>query len=494
MGRRAVATLALLAGSLSGVITTASVSAGAAPVDIDMICTGDSGDVAATTSGDGFGEGVFDSRFIAGFLSDPSGASPLAMVTVSLDHDLPEVMLTDDPAAPVNVGGTARLSDAFFEALTTYQVEQPFAVDASTHARLDGLGVSTSEAGGASSRLTQPPAGPGVEFPVNLALTATPTATGGGMALHLTMDWKLHFDQAVTRPVSLDLRTVSMTCESAGAPHDLQYPYPDEEGFPGFAPAIRLAQPVADGFVATPGGVVARTDRAFEVNTSAMVPVLDNDESLDPDRVIDPSTLTVVSTGPADHWDAEVMVHGGELMVTPKQLRFSDLYTEVESGDSYYGGFYSPPPGIVQTGFGPPMLSLSIVYEVCDDGDPASCARGLAEVTVGVDQIDPCEDPTIDLVCGPYVPPEPEPTCDDDMSLCEVPGCTWSEPDDRYVCTYPGSLQADPGDPPSGNDPPSSSDDPPSGNNPTAGGPDGNGPGDDQQPSAGDPLTPAFTA
>jgi hypothetical protein len=492
VGRRAVASLALVAGALSGVATSTAVPVGAAPADIGMICVGNSGDIAATTNDPEWEEGGFDSEFVAGYLtsSDSTGASPLAMVTVELDHDLPDVMSTADAALPVNVTGAARLSDSFFETLPRYQVQKPFKVDATTHATLDGSGVSASAADDTAATVTQPPSGPGTEFPVNLALTATPTADGGAYELNLTMDLKLRFDQAVTSPINLELGTLSMSCEAASDPHDLNYPYyydDDDDDPEGFRPSVRLPQPVAEGFVAHPGGVVARTDRAFETDTTVMVPVLDNDGSLDPERSIDPATLKVVSTGPAGHWGAEVMVHDGALMITPEVLRFPDLYDEVETMGGGYGGVYNPPPGIIEAGFGDPMLSLSVVYEVCDDGNPASCAEGLANVTVGVDQIDPCDDPDMDVDCGPSDPPV-DTTCTDDMSICEVPGCSWSDDDDRYVCTYPGKLKADPNDP---KDPPSGPDDPPSSNGDP---PSGNGPGNGQRPPPGAPLTPAFTA
>lgn len=482
-GRRAAASLALLAGGLSGgIIAPAGSQAGAAPRDVDLICTGESGDEASNFIDGDFGEGGPDSQFIVESLNDQdrTGTSPGSLVTVTLDHDLPDVMATDDAARPVNVSGTARLSDAFFDATGPFQLERSFQVESSARAHLDGPGVSESRANGPTSTLTQPIAGPGASFPVDLDLTATPTAEGGAVALQMSTTWKLHLDQQGTEPFPLRLGTVSMTCETAGPIHDLTSPYGNEEGIlDDYQSSIRLPQPLADSYVARPGGVIARTDRAFDNETTVMVDVLDNDESLDAARVIDPATLKLISTGPADHWDADVSLHDGVIMVSPKPLHISDMYDDFQTQEGGWGGTPSPPPGITLVSFGPAVLSLTLVYEVCDDGDPASCAQGLAYVTAGVEQIDPCDDPTVDIDCGPSEPTK-DTTCSDDMSICEVPGCTWSDADGRYVCTYPGKLHPDPN-----NDPPPSTDDDP---------PDGTGPGDGRRPPPGVPLTPAFTA
>lgn len=405
--------------------------------------------------------------------------------SASLDHDLPSSLLTTDEPVPVDVTGSMQLTDEFLAAMGQFGVSGPIDIKATNHASLTGAGVTgDSNHDDSPVAIAQDVAGTPVAFPVDLTATATPTPGGGALQLDYSVEIEMAIDQPSTYPFPLDVRTVSMTCETAGPPQlvepseDFYIPEDVDADFRVAAP-----RPLADSFVAVPDGVIARTDRVLSAEPSLDVDVLVNDEALGADRSIDPESLAVAATeGPID------------VTTTDRGLVFDS--PTVPFSESPFGGFEGPftvdqSVFPTMTGFVfNPFARATVTYQVCDDDDPASCAEGLTEVIMPVEIGDPCDDPNVVIDCTPYEPPV-DTTCTDDMSICEVPGCTWSDDDDRYVCTYPGKLQADPNDPTDPTDPPSGSDDPPSSNdNP----PSGNGPGDGRQPPLGTPLTPAFTA
>ena len=234
-------------------------------------------------------------------------------------------------------------------------------------------------------------------------------------------------------------------------------------------------QPLADGFVARPDGVIARTDRLLTTEQMAHLDVLANDEALGAGRSIDPTSLSFSSTDDL----VVVEVDDGHLMFTAGPVSYSEYpfggYEGVETIDR------DRFPVLAGLAFSP-FVRVEASYRICDDDNPANCADGLAEVTMPLEPGDPCDDPNLQFECGPYEP-EVDTTCSDDMSICEVPGCTWSDDAGRYVCVYPGTPPHDPTDPGPGHDSPSSRDEPPN----------GNGPGDGYPSPPGTPLTPAFT-
>lgn len=500
-GRRAAASLALIAGGLSGGIVAPTVSpVGAAPQDVNLICAGTPDDSAGlfpdTTTGG------FDSQFLVSFLIGqiglPGPDEPQTYpgpqlgfaATAQLDHDLPASMLTTDAPATVHVDGSVQLSSGFLTALGHLGVAAPFGLAATNHVGVGGAGVTGSQASGSPAAVTQDPGAAPVSIPVDVTVTATPTPDGGPVQLDYDVAVKLALNQQSSWPSPLDLATLSMTCETAGEPQEYSFPDGFDPDLEGADPLVAAPQPLADGFVARPGGVIARTDRLLTTEPMAHLDVVANDEALGAGRSIDPTSIEVSSTEEL----VEVEVDGGHLMFTAEPIPFSE---------SPYNGFEGLGaidqlrfPTLAGLPFSP-FVRARATYRICDDGDPASCADGLAEVIMPLAVGDPCDDPNLQSDCGPWEP-EPETTCADDMSACEVPGCTWSDDDGRYVCVYPGELHHDPPGPGSGSDdPPSSAGEPPDsgpgGSIPNGGAPNGRGPGEASPRAPGTPLTPAFT-
>ncbi len=501
-GRRAVASLALVAGALSGVVTSAAAPVGAAPAEVNLICTGVQGDSAELfpdseedTAGSDSGTLV---RYLIGQIGQPTPGSDDGpeyytpklsfAATARLDHDLPDPMLTSDGPTDVKVSGEVQLTDGFLASLNNIGVVSPFGVTATNDALLSGVGVSGDQDSVSTPSVTQDPESAPISLPIDLTVTATPAGSGGAIQLDYTANFALALNQDIVEP-EVTFGTMSMSCETSGQPQSVKAPeWSFDPNLP--EPELQMAapEPLADGYVAEPGGVVARTDRHVSVDQperqlspdlEVRLDVLANDGSLDSNRAIDPDSLELSSTdGPVD-----VTIEDGQLTFRSSVIPYSESpYYEYE-GFEFDGPIILDPdryPAVAGFAFGL-FTRTEVTYRVCDDGDPASCADGLAEVIMPIQIGDICDDPNLDFDCGPFEPPV-DTTCTDDMSICEVPGCSWSDDDDRYVCTYPGKLQADPNDPP--DDPPSSNDDPPS----------GNGPGDGRQPPLGTPLTPAFTA
>jgi hypothetical protein len=499
VGRRAVASLALVAGALSGVVTSAAAPVGAAPAEVNLICTGATDDVAGTQTDlpPGLPEdaGGFSSSMVLSQLMsrmnqervEPDG--PIMYVpklsfaaSATLEHDLPTSMLTGDAPAPVSISGSMRLAPDLLSAIDELGINGPVGVDATNRAELTGDGVTNDQAEDvAPTSLTQALDAAPLEFPVDLAVTATPTADGGPAQLDYFADVALTIDQEIEEPFGIDIGTVSMTCTTAGPPQPVTVPegYGDPGG-PDVELQIAAPQPLADTYVAAPDGVIARTDRGLISEFDLAVDVLANDEALATDRSIDPSSLEILDAdGPAD-----VSLVDNRLAFESVEIPYSESpYGQIEFGFAEDPMDFDDIPFVPVAGFSLfPMFRTKVTYRVCDDGDPETCADGFTEVIMPMQIGDICDDPNIDVDCGPFEPPV-DTTCTDDKSICEVPGCSWSDEEGRYVCTYPGKLQADPNDPPSDpNGPPSSTNDPPS----------GNGPG--RLPSPGTPLTPAFTA
>ncbi|MEZ5382856.1 MAG: hypothetical protein R2754_13815 [Microthrixaceae bacterium] len=471
-------------------MTTAGGPVGAAVQDVDLICTGTQGDSAGLFPDSGGGvSGGFDSRFLVSFLigqigqPEPTPDEPQIYeprlsfaATARLDHDLPDVMLSTDAPADVTVSGEIQLTAGFLASLRRLGVTDPFGVEATTTARVGGPGVTGDSGSVAAVPVTQDPSAAPLSIPVDLLVTATPTAGGGAMRLDYSVDVAMVLDQQSSYPSPLDLGTLSMSCETSSEPQTAEYL---GDTFGDLDLRFAVPEPLADGYVANPQGVVARTDRHFTSAASMSVNVLANDDALGAGRSIDPDSLEVTSVDGL----IDVALADNRLHFTSSTIPFSESPFNSFDGPAALDTDRFP----TIAGFGYQLLTRARVdYRVCDDGDPASCADGLAEVIMPVEVGDPCEDPNIDIDCTPYEPPV-DTTCVDDMSVCEVPGCTWSETDDRYVCVYPGRHNADPDDPtdpPSGDDPPPSSGDDP---------PDGNGPGNEPRPPEGTPLTPAFT-
>ena len=494
--------MALLAGGLSGAMVVPTGSAvGAAPRDVNLICEGASNDSAElfplTNSGG------FDSQFLVSFLigqiGQPGPDEPQEYLgpqlgfaaTARLDHDLPDTMLTTDVPAVVHVSGSVQLSSGFLESLRDLGFVLPFEVAASNHVGVGGPGVIGDHADQSPATITQDPADPPASIPVDLTVTATPSPNGGPVELDYNVGVAMALDQQSSVPGALEFSTLSMSCETAGEAQSVVFSGEFELDMEGGDGRVAAPQPLADGFVARPDGVIARTDRLLSTEQMAHLDVLANDEALGAERSIDPTSLSFSSTEDL----VEVEVDDGHLMFTAGSVSYSEYP---------FGGFEGIEtidrdrfPILAGLAFNP-FVRVEANYRICDDDNPANCADGLAEVIMPLAVGDPCDDPNLQFECGPYEP-EVDTTCSDDMSICEVPGCTWSDDAGRYVCTYPGMMMSDPNEPPSTGDdaplhppvPPDGKE--PDGKSPDGKSPDGRGPGETNAPPPGVPLTPAFT-
>ena len=479
----------------SGIVASPGSQVGAAPRDVNLICDGAANDSAALFPLTA--NGGFDSQFLVslliGQIGQPGPDEPQVYpgpqlgfaATAQLDHDLPDTMLTTDVPAVVHVSGSVQLSSGFLESLRNLGFVIPFEVAASNHVGIDGRGVIGDHADQTAATITQDPAAPPVSIPVDLTVTATPSPSGGPVELDYNVGLAMALDQQSSSPGVLDFATMSMNCETAGESQSVMFPGDFEPDVEGGDTRVAAPQPLADGFVARPDGVIARTDRILSTEQMVHLDVLANDEALGAGRSIDPTSLSFSSSDDL----VEVEVDDGHLMFTAGPIPFSEFpYGDFEGLETIDRDRFPVLAGLAFS----PYIRVEANYRICDDGDPANCADGLAEVTMPLDLGDPCDDPNLQIDCGPYEP-EVDTTCSDDMSVCEVPGCTWSDDADRYVCTYPGTTTVDPEGPPP--PPPASGDGPPLGPGEPPGGrpPDGRGPGAKRAPPPGVPLTPAFT-
>jgi hypothetical protein len=219
--------------------------------------------------------------------------------------------------------------------------------------------------------------------------------------------------------------------------------------------------------------------------------VLANDEALGSGRSIDPNSLSVSSTDEL----VDIETNGDQLTFTAGPIS--------NAGAPYPDGSQSPDqmererfPMLAGLQFAP-FVRAQATYRVCDDGDPAACADGLAEVIMPLALGDPCDDPNLQIDCGPSVP-EPGDTCIDDMGACGTPECDEAKELGSDACSFADRLSAqassaqDPS-PDSNGEPADGNTNAPNRNAPAGNAPAGNAPRNAAQPSPGVPLRPTFT-
>lgn len=499
--RRALASLALLVGTLSGVITSTATPAGAVADGVNLICSGTSNDSAALFPDTS--TGGFDSQFLVGFLigqiglpgpDEPQiypGPQLGFAATAQLDHNLPNAMLTSDAPVAVRVNGSVQLSDGFLTSMRHLGITIPFGLKASNHVGVSGPGVTGDSTEQSVGPVTQDPNASPTPISVDITVTATPSPQGGPAQLDYDVDLEMALNQRSSNPGQLDLATLSMSCETAGEPQTTSFPSGPDPEWDGAEVPIAAPQPLADGFVARPGGIRARTDRLLSTTPTARLDVLANDEALGSGRSIDPNSLSVSSTDEL----VDIETNGDQLTFTAGPIS--------NAGAPYPDGSQSPDqmererfPMLAGLQF-EPFVRAQATYRVCDDGDPAACADGLAEVIMPLALGDPCDDPNLQIDCGPSVP-EPGDTCIDDMGACGTPECDEAKELGSDACSFADRLSAqassaqDPS-PDSNGEPADGNTNAPNRNAPAGNAPAGNAPRNAAQPSPGVPLRPTFT-
>ena len=504
--RRAMASLALLVGTLAGVMTSTATPAGAVASEVNLICSGTPNDSAALfpdTPTGGF-DSQFLIRFLIGQIGLPGPDEPQTYpgpqlgfaATAQLDHNLPSSMLTSDAPVAVKVDGSVQLSDGFLTSMRNLGITIPFDLKATNHVGVSGPGVSGDSADQYVAPVTQDPNASPTPIPVDITVTAAPSPQGGPTQLDYDVDLAMVLNQRTSNPGELDLATLSMSCETAGEPQTASFPNgPDPEWDASDIP-IAAPQPLADAFVARPGGVRARTDRLLSSTPTARLDVLNNDKALGTGRSIDATSLSVSSTDDL----VDVETDGDQLTFTAGPISDSEVplpYGSQSPSQMERERF----PTLAGLQFGP-YVRAQATYRVCDDGDPAACADGLAEVIMPLALGDPCDDPNLQIDCEPSLP-EPADICIDDMGVCETPGCIWANETGLDACSSADHLPPQPNSaqdpPPDSNGNPaadntnSPSGNPPKGNPPESNAPAGNAPRDPEQPSPGVPLRPTFT-
>ena len=499
--RRAMASLALLVGTLAGVMTSTATPAGAVAGGVNLICSGTPNDSAALFPDTP--TGGFDSQFLIGFLIGqiglPGPDEPQTYpgpqlgfaATAQLDHNLPNSMLTSDTPVAVRVDGSVQLSDGFLTSMRHLGITIPFGLKATNHVGLSGAGVTGDSTEQSVGPVTQDPNASPTSVPVDLTVTATPSPQGGPAQLDYDVDLAMVLNQRTSYPGELDLATLSMSCETAGEPQTTSFPNGLNPEWDGADVRIAAPQPLADGFVAKPGGVRARTDRLLSTTPTAHLDVLYNDEALGSGRSIDPTSLTVSSTDDL----VDIEVDGDHLTFTAGPISDSEVplpYGSQSPSQMERERF----PTLAGLQFGP-YVRAHATYRVCDDGNPAACADGLAEVIMPLALGNPCNDPNLQIDCEPP-PPELGDTCIGGKGTCAIPGCTGANGLGRDACSSADHL---PPQPSSAQNPPPDSNgnsaadntNSPAGNAPKGNPPKGNAPRDLEQPSPGVPLRPTFT-